>query len=593
MTLPGSYPAISLKQRIVGAQDFIAAGRLDEAEALLSEVLEEAPSSAEALNALGGIALTRKDAARAEEILAAAATAFPDDSAIVNNLGIAHQLAGRLDEAIICFERAAALTPQADAPLQSLATTRFLANDFPGARAAAEQILARTPEAADAIGLLGLIALANREIALAETHLRRAVELNPTDAASLRALSACCYEGKRFEEALHLAERARLAAPLDIDTLEHLARCEATLGRYAAAETTCRKVLAFAPNHLDIREILARVLVATGRPDEGIAEVTKTVRANPKSTEALIALASTLRYAGRLDQAMPFVEHALKLKPDSSAALLMKTELTLARGDFPERVEGEGPLPSQIVVPAEMRAPEFILFGRFLSRLSAQGETVRLAADERFWPIAAHLDVPVELPEAGSQELSVALPSLMRYFDLDAASVAEDIPYLKPAPQLEQRWLAALSEYPRPWIGLVWDGRGAGVTMEQMRAAMPPFGTAISLMTGQGRHDLAGWPEAVDAGRHLDGFDAMIAAIAGVDVVVGPDVSALHLAGALARPGLVAVPAGYPWHWAARHGRSLWYPTIEVVPQNRPGSWEDVIETLRAILTERFRPSLN
>jgi hypothetical protein len=181
----------------------------------------------------------------------------------------------------------------------------------------------------------------------------------------------------------------------------------------------------------------------------------------------------------------------------------------------------------------------------------------------------------------------------MRHFALDAALVGEDVPYLKPQPGLEQRWLQALSDYPRPWIGVVWHRQGAGVTMEQMRAAMPPFGTVISLMTGQARHELATWPEAVDAGRHLDGFDELIAAIANLDIVVGPDVSALHLCGALARPGLVAVPTGYPWHWASRHGRSLWYPTIEVVPQERPGNWEDVIKTLRASLTERLQPTLD
>jgi tetratricopeptide (TPR) repeat protein len=63
--------------------------------------------------------------------------------------------------------------------------------------------------------------------------------------------------------------------------------------------------------------------------------------------------------------------------------------------------------------------------------------------------------------------------------------------------------------------------------------------------------------DALDAGRHLDGFDQMIALIANLDAVIGPDVSALHLAGALGRPGFVALPPGFPWYWAARDARSL------------------------------------
>lgn len=563
----------------------MTAGRLDDAEALLGDVLQVDPHHAEALNALGGAALARKDAARASQVLAAAATAFPDDAAIVNNLGIAHQMHGRLDDAIACFERASALMPEADAPLQSLATARFMANDGAGARAAAEQILARNPASAEAASLLGVIAMAEGEKDGAEAHLRRALELNPNDAAALRTLSICCYDRHRFEEALHLAERARLAAPLDIDTLEHLARCQATLGRHAEAEATCRKVLAFAPNHLGLLEILARVLVLTGRPDAGIAELTRAVKANPKSVEALLALAATLRFAGRFEQALPFIEHALKLQPGLATALDMKAELSLALGRFPPRLDVGGEPPAGIVVPPGMRAPEFILFARFVSRLSQGGEPVRLLADERFWPIAAHLDRRVELPPPGSDEPAVALPALMRRFDLDSATVGTGMPYLWPDPELAQHWRAALAEHPRPWIGVVWEIQAAGIAMAPLRAALPGFGTAVSLMTGQARHDLAAWPEAVDAGRHIGGFPEMIAAIANLDIVIGPDVSALHLAGALGRPGFAAVPAGHPWYWAAREGRSLWYPTVEVVAQTRPGDWSGVIERLRERLS--------
>jgi tetratricopeptide (TPR) repeat protein len=588
VTSTQSFPPITLRDRILSAQDLIVGGRLDEAEALLGEVLQVDPNQAEALNALGGVALARKDAARAGEILAAAATAFPDDAGIVSNLGIAHQLAGRLDEAIICFERAAALTPEADAPLQSLATTRFMANDLPGAQAAIEQVLARSPDAAEAVSLLGLIAMASGDKEVAEGHLRRALALNPNDAAGLRTLSICCYDRHRFEEALHLAERARLAAPLDTDTLEHLARCEATLGHYAQAEATCRKVLAFAPNHLGIRETLARVLVVTGRPDAGIAELTKAVKASPRSTEALIALAATLRFAGRFEQALPFVEHALKLQPGLPAALDMSTEIPLALGRFPPRLEAGQGRPLQLVVPPGMRAPDFILFSRFLARLSTDGKPVRLAADERFWPIAAHLDAAIELPPPESDEPTLALPALMRCFDLDAATIGDGVPYLRPDPALGQRWQQALGDYPRPWIGVVWENQAAGLSMEQVRAAMPGSGTVISLMTGPSRHELAAWPEAIDAGRHMDGFGEMIAAIANLDIVVGPDVSALHLAGALGRPGLIAVPAGYPWYWAAQDGRSLWYPTVDVVAQQRPGDWSTVIAALHKRLSQRF-----
>ncbi|WP_181832614.1 tetratricopeptide repeat protein [Bosea caraganae] len=580
-----SFPAVTVADQVATAQGFVAAGRFDEAEALLTDLLQRHPNHADGLNALGGAALARKDLQRAHAVLAAAATAFPDHFGLVNNLGIAHQMAGRLDDAILCFERAAALAPELDAPLQALATARFLSKDFAGAGEAAARILARTPDAADAIGLLGLLALANSDGEEAERLLRRALVLKPGDAASLRALSLCCFERGGFEEALSLAERARLVAPLDVDVLEHLARCQAGIGDYRQAAATCRKLLAFAPNHLGIRETLARILILTGETDAGIAEMSRVVKANPGSAESLLVLAATLRFAGRAEQALPFLTHALKVDPGNANALRLESEIALALGRFPPRAVAEQPVSPRVFVPPMLMASEFVLFARFLPRLAREGRPVELIADERFLPLAGHLSAPIARAAPAPDELAIALPALMRCFDLDAATIGAGVPYMQPDPALDRRWRQAFEEYPRPWIGVIWEGQAAGLSMAQLRAAMPASGTAISLMTGQSRHDLAAWPEAIDAGRHMDDFGQMIAAIANLDIVVGPDVLALHLAGALGRAGLVAVPTGYPWYWAARAGRSLWYPSVDVLAQARPGDWSGVIAGLRERLS--------
>jgi Flp pilus assembly protein TadD len=139
-----AFSAPGSAEQLAAAQRLIASGRLDEAEALLAELLERRPDEADALNAFGGIALARKDGERASVVLGADATAFPDHAGLVNNLGIAHQMCGRLAEAVLCFERAVALAPGSDGPLQSLATARFMSNDFEGARPAAEEIVTLT-----------------------------------------------------------------------------------------------------------------------------------------------------------------------------------------------------------------------------------------------------------------------------------------------------------------------------------------------------------------------------------------------------------------------------------------------------------------
>lgn len=587
MTARTDHAAIGFAARLAAAESFIAAARLDEAEALLNEILQAEPGHAEALNALGATALARKAYERASEILAAAATRHPDRAAIVGNLGIAHQMAGRLEEAIICFERALALQPALDGPLLSLATTRFLAGDHDGARVAAAMLLARKPDEAAAISLIGLIEMASGDKDEAERHLRHALALNPGDAAALRALSIFCFERHRFAEALALAERARIAAPLDIDALEHVARCLAALGRYDEAEAACRKVVAFAPNHVGIREILARVLIVTGRPDAGIAELTRAVKANPKDVGALLALAATIRYAGRPQQALPFVEHALKLEPPHAEAGVLRREIEFALGRFAAApVEVGLQPPETVLVPPRLAANELILFARYLPVLASRCDGLKLVAETHFHPVFDRLGLTFRYGEVEEGEKAVPLASLAALFGYDPRELPVAPPYLAPLPAATARWRPALAEHPGPRIGVLWEKHALGFGMADIKAALPAGCTPVSLMAGEARHDLKGWPEAIDAGLHLDGFDDMLAAIAELDLVIGPDVSALHLAGALGRPGLAILPAGFPWYWAAREGRSLWYPSVEIVLQRAVGRWQEPLaeaaEKLRA-----------
>ncbi|MBE7244411.1 MAG: hypothetical protein INR63_05630, partial [Actinomycetospora chiangmaiensis] len=183
------------------------------------------------------------------------------------------------------------------------------------------------------------------------------------------------------------------------------------------------------------------------------------------------------------------------------------------------------------------------------------------------------------LPKPG--ELTLPLSNVLRCFDIEGDWLTDPRPYLTADAALAARWRHALEEHPRPWIGVTWSLDAKGLTIEEIRAAIPPGATPVSLMTGEGRHALARWPEAIDAGVRLAGFADMIAAIACLDYVIGPDTAATHLAGAMGVPGMAALGAHQPWHWASRGERALWYPTLRVARQTRPGDWSTVVAALR------------
>jgi tetratricopeptide (TPR) repeat protein len=578
------------QERLKAAREFMAAGRLDEAEALLDDISTNDPDT---LNAKAALALARRRADFAFDLLAEAATAYPNHAGLATNLGVAHEMLGRYDEAVICLERAAALAPNSEDVKLALAHALLNRGDIEEARTITEAAVQREPGNMRAFLQLGAIDLAMHDRSSAEAALEHALELAPDDPDALRNLSTLLVERGHFDEALKLAERAHLRAPLDSAALLHLAYCRAAAGLWPQAEAICRKLIAYAPAHLGAREILARVMIARGDEERGIAELTQFVRTRKSDTAATLCLARILQLVGRFDEALKLAEHVMRTAPNEEAAKALKATLELTLGRFPSPEPGVLLYVTRVVVPPTTGAFEFVALVRLLNRLAAQ-QAVRVIADERYQALLSQLAEQVIPDEPAPQLSATPLQALLRLMPVDAQSIAGDIPYLRPEPALLHKWQNALAEFQGPRVGIVWDGGALGLSMEQIAATLPDSVTPVSLVNGDQRHDMKRWNRPIDAGLHIDSPAEMMAAIANLDAVIGPDSFALHIAGAMGVPGLVLVPRGYPWYWAKADGQTLWYPSIDVVAQARLGDWTGAIEQardrLQAILAA---PTLN
>jgi hypothetical protein len=90
--------------------------------------------------------------------------------------------------------------------------------------------------------------------------------------------------------------------------------------------------------------------------------------------------------------------------------------------------------------------------------------------------------------------------------------------------------------------------------------------------------------------QHLDDLDAfddlegLLAAIEACDAVVTTSNVTAHLAGALGKRTFLGYPAGHaPFHYLVpgAQGRSLWYPSVEIVTDPSWEGWEPVVAAVR------------
>jgi hypothetical protein len=180
-------------------------------------------------------------------------------------------------------------------------------------------------------------------------------------------------------------------------------------------------------------------------------------------------------------------------------------------------------------------------------------------------------------------------------------SVPAAVPYLAAEPERvanRAAWLG--SEGFR--IGINWSiGAVPGWFSRQRDVPLAAFAPLaelsgarlISLQMGPPLEQIARVPFGGRIERPGDGFDAgadafldTAALMMSLDLIVTCDTSIAHLAGALGRPVLVALPAVADWRWLQRRDDTPWYPTMRLFRQDKAQDWSGVFTRIAAAAGE-------
>jgi tetratricopeptide (TPR) repeat protein len=575
----------STEESLAAATRFAQSGRLREAEEVFGYLLRRDPGDADAICGLASLALVRGEAQKAFEVLARARAAHPSHSGILAALANAHYGLGRPQDAMACIETAIRLAP--DAPSHRLARIQMLMEQgrHTEALADAETALARSGDDAGLLSAKGAALMALSRVAESADCFAKAHVAEPDRADAAHNLALALALLGRPDEAVIYAERAYIQEPADPAYRVHLARLLLAVARAEEAREMAQSAVAIAPLDVAAHELLAECRVLSGEEEQAMAQLAGAVRQLKSSPEASLALARVLRHAGRLEQALAAVSHARSTAPDNAAAIGLERELKLALGRFSRDDDH--------VTVEDAPSPEFSTRGVsradmvFCARWLPAGARLHCRSDEA--PLLASLDGVTVIVDDPGETPSMAI--LAREIDKGPPAPRDWKPYLAVPEPRAVRWRRAVAASPRPRIGLIWGRAPHDVSLAALHAGLAGVGTLVSLATGDQREPLPRYPDILDGGAHIDTFVDLAAAVSAMDVVVANDSATAHLAGALGKAGIVVVAARKPWPWRAEQGRSLWYPTLEVVVQARAADWNSAMAELRSRV-ETFAQSI-
>lgn len=183
-----------------------------------------------------------------------------------------------------------------------------------------ERVLAQTPAHVPALNLLAQARFRRGDLGLAETHLRRAIDLAPEQADSHYNLALVLRgAGKRAEE-IAAYRQAVARNPRHTNAWANLAGALLDQGQVAQAFEAAEHGMKVEPRHPMLQHNRGMALKQLGRFDDAIAALRAATEIAPNFSLAHTNLATVLIDRGRHDEAIHHYRKALEHEPENPIA---------------------------------------------------------------------------------------------------------------------------------------------------------------------------------------------------------------------------------------------------------------------------------
>src|SRR5271157_795302 len=570
-------------------------GRLEEAAASHKEALALAPSSANAHNNLG---LTLCQLGRLDEgieSLGHAVRCYPDHPMAASNLGHVLAAQGKHGEMAEVFRAIVQLRPDHLVARLRLGEALLNLKELDEARTCFEVALNLAPASPGALTGLGLVLFRLKRFDEAILSLRRAIEIEPGEPGASAILAKALSALGRFDESLDVYETVLRLRPDDAQAHHNRGFVLDELRRGDEAVASYDRAIRLAPGHAEAHHNRGVVLGKLARHAEAIASFDEAVRLESDYPEARRNRALALLTLGELERGWQEFEWRWRC-----------SDLTMPSHPRP-LWQGEPLQGRTILLHVEQGLGDTIQFIRYASLVKDRGGRVVVECQKplvRLLETCPGIDQVVARGEALPEfDFHTPLLRLMGLFTTTLETIPASIPYLTAEGACVERWRERLRAWPGFRIGIAWQGNprhtrdpDRSIRLAQFERLAGIEGIRlISLQKGFGAEQLRELGDrlsVIDLGEEVDpGLTTMWdtpALMMGLDLVITPDTSLAHLAGALGTPVWIALPLAPDWRWLTGREDSPWYPTARLFRQTERGRWDIVFDRIAAALEEKI-----
>jgi len=558
----------------------LQSGRAAEAVSLLRGVLQADPRNVGALDALGAAFLAMGDFPRAEENIRRLIAEGGVSPILKMHLGIALASQGEWDEALRCFEEA----------------------------------VRGAPEHPDAHYNLGNVLLELTRPQEAVVCLNRTLALDPRHVKAHNALGSALRELGRVDDAIASYRRALALDPANAQAHHNLGNALLDQGQLDEAGACFERAIALKPDYVKAHSSLGVVRLGQGRVTDAMACQQRALALDAGAAQVQYNLALLRLFRMEFGQAWPGYERRLetvdfrKKNFRAAASLVLYERLPRWRGP------GEAGV-GEVAIWAEQGIGDQTLFSTLIPELIGAGvpflyEVDRrlLGAYQRAFPSAgfvAREEPPHEALQQASRVLAIgSLPGLFRRSREDFARQPAKL--LSALPERVAHYRGRLDALGRGLkVAFSWWSTRKDWWVLKKGAPLAHFTPLLKLPGVQfvdvQYGDTAAERSAAEAATgvrlwHFDEVDyfndleEVLAILEACDLLITTSNATAHFAGALGKRTWLLYPAARPplFYWVpGADGRSLWYPSVEIVSAAQLTDWNSLIRHIAEKLASR------
>ncbi len=261
-----------------------------------------------------------------------------DNIVALNNFGYDLRQKGKVDEAVVHFQKALEIKPDYAEAHINLGDALLQKGNVDEAVVHFQKALEIMPDYAEAHNNLGNALFQKGKVDEAIAHYQMALQIIPNFAKAHISLGNALFQKGKVDEAITHYQTALQIKPDFAEAHNILGNALLKMGKVDEAITQYQQALQIKPDYAEARINLGNALLQSGEVDKAVAQYQQALQIKPDYAEAHINLGNALLQKGKVDEAIARYQMALQIKPDSAEAHINLGNVLFQRGRMDEAI---------------------------------------------------------------------------------------------------------------------------------------------------------------------------------------------------------------------------------------------------------------